>query len=61
MACLISANKIQTGGQSMEKITLQQTIKGTNFTVNIHFSNKNKECITDKILPLLESDLKKVA
>ena len=41
-----------------EPVTLQKRIGSTNYTVNVYFSQTSKETISDKIMRLIEREVK---
>ena len=44
-----------------EPVMLRKRIGSTNYVVNVHFSDKSKETIEDKILRLIEREVNKIA
>lgn len=47
--------------EDVEPVKLRKRIGSTTFIVNVHFSNKSKKTLEDKVLRLMECEVEKIA
>ena len=61
MKTTIKKDAAMTLRTASEPVKLQKRIGSTTYVVSVHFSDKSKETLEDKILRLIESEVRKSA